>query len=47
MCVEQEIFDVVMVTSWVRELGYDDRGEKVTSVTQTMVIFCEHEEISS
>jgi hypothetical protein len=31
----------------VHELGNDDGGEKVTFVTQTMVIFCEHEEISS
>jgi hypothetical protein len=44
VCVEQEIFDVVeMVTSRVRELGNDDGGEKVTSVTKRMVIFCEHE----
>jgi hypothetical protein len=34
---------VWLVTSGVRELGNDDGGEKVTSVTQRTMIFCEHE----
>jgi hypothetical protein len=46
-CVGQETFDVQeMVTSLTHELANDDGEEKVTFVTQTMVIFCE-EEISS
>jgi len=43
-CVGQATFDVQeMVTSLTHELANDDGEEKVTFVTQTMVIFCEEE----
>jgi len=43
-CVGQATFDVQeMVTSLTHELANDDGVEKVTFVTQTMVIFCEEE----
>jgi len=43
-CVGQATIDVQeMVTSLTHELANDDGEEKVTFVTQTMVIFCEEE----